>query len=146
MTYNGLKEILRKAFLLNVVGEIEDKARQLWLNPGTKEDIPENHLQSSWSRFLVFNYEKFGFNYISGKIDCCGVHFVFKKEGYDRLNVDVFVDHRTSLLYNSCLLKPHYTEDDFKGRKSISQLSHIIRNDKDFDRYLKNINKRFNLN
>jgi len=146
MTYNGLKEILRKAFLQNNVGEIENTVRELWLNPGTKRDIPEQHLQSSWSRFLVFNYEKYGFQYVSGKIDCCGVTLVFRKDGYDELLVNVFVDRVTSYLYNSCLLKPHYTLEHWEGRKSICQTANTVRNDKDFEQYIKRINKRFNLN
>jgi len=146
MTYEHFFLILRKSHPLNPADNVEIVAKDLWTNPGKSLSVAVQYLNSSDYRYLVFDYKAFGFEYIQGKVTCTGIELLFKKEGYDKLHVNVFYDPATLHIYNSCLLSPAFNLENYKGKKSFSQIANTVRNDKDFERYVKRINKRFNLN
>ena len=92
---------------------------------------------------LCFDWFAKGFSFVSGSVSCTGVEMVFKNDWFEEISVRPMYDYKKGNLYNTVLAKPKYTEKDWQGRKKISQSAHIVRSEKDLDRYFKKLFNKF---
>jgi hypothetical protein len=139
-----LERILNKVNIFKE-DELPGFVRSLYIDYTKSFDISEEHLLSPNINILKFDYKKYGFLYVDGKICCTGISLNFKKEGYDHLNVTVHYDPHKDELFNYALLHPIYKDFHWTGRRSIIQPANIIRSDKDFERYKRKIDAKFDV-
>jgi hypothetical protein len=136
---------LHKILQVGMFNSFEEKAyRRLYEPEYHTFYFNENQFQSN-TRFLVFNYKEFGFEYESGSISCCGVEIKLRSDKYNNILVSVGYDFLEKKLYNNILITPFYVASDFKGKRTIYQSAAKIYDSKDLTKYVKSINKRFNL-
>lgn len=103
---------------------------------------------SSYGRktgYLTFDYKALGLEFVSGEVSAGGIRITLKLDPYDRITISVD-SSRIHEIVNYVLILPQYTPENWEGRKSIRQVSNIVRNEKEFIRYKKRINKRFGIN
>jgi hypothetical protein len=139
-----LKKIVSKINILKKE-DVGSFVESLYIDYSKSFPITEEQILSKDSKFLLFDYRKHGFSYIDGKICCAGISMIFRKEGYSHLNVTVSYDKYKDDICNYALLVPVYKDCHWIDRKSIAQQANIIRSDKDFERYKKKIDKKFDV-
>lgn len=96
------------------------------------------------SGYLTFDYRVLGLEFVKGSVCGSGVSIDFKLSPYERINITVGYSISEGL-YNHVLITPKYEPEHYDGRKKISQVANIVRNEKEFIRYRKKIDKRFKL-
>jgi hypothetical protein len=148
MDYYRLKILIKNACPFTYSQEIVEK---IWNNPGKEViPIPENHLLDNNHRgmyhFLRFDYRRHHLEYVSGKIDCCGIEMNFKLEGYNRVRITTSYDAIKQEIVNYALIIPIYNDEHWIGKKSMTHIANIVRSDRDFIRYKHRIDKRFSNN
>lgn len=92
---------------------------------------------------ICFDWIENGFEFVEGSVSCTGIEIIFKNEWFRKISVFPMYEYRTGKIYNQVLAIPDYTENDRAGKKKITQSSHIVRSQKDLERYFKKLFKRF---
>jgi hypothetical protein len=106
-----------------------------------KHTIPTSYLK----RFLRFDFERHGFSCAEASVSCSGVRIKFSHKNYSFLSVSCEYDYGKRTFYNYALLVPNYKPEHWIGVKSIRQTANKITSDKDFEKYKKKIDKKFDI-
>lgn len=113
--------------------------------PVREQDLYNISSYGKKTGYLTFDYKALGLEFASGEVSAGGIRITFKLSPYDRIVVSVD-SSRIHEIVNYVLILPQYTSENWEGRKSIRQVSNIVRNEKEFIRYKKRIDKRFGIN
>lgn len=105
--------------------------------------INEDNLNTDLSKALTFDYKKHNLKYVEGSISSTGLNLIFKSDRFIKISVAVYLDYPKLVVYNSVLATPKYTDDDYKGKKSITHIANKIKSDKDLTKYFNKLYDRF---
>jgi hypothetical protein len=140
MNKEHLLKILKSAIEMPINGDFFNRlyAPEYFVQP-----IDENHLNTYGKKLLSFDYKSFGFEFVQGSISCTGVELRFKSNRFEKIIVNVFYDPDRKKCANTILAIPKHTENDWVGRKTISQRGHIIRSPKSLKQYIEKLYCQF---
>jgi hypothetical protein len=138
-----LRKILLKGLYENNNVEFDEVAFGKMYNPKYEDFLLDEVKLNRQTVFLVFDYKKFNFDFKSCKISCTGVEIRFSHKNYDTIICNVSYDAISRKLYNSLLIIPKYTMNDYMGRKTIKQSAKRVDNNNAVEKYIKSIHKRF---
>ncbi len=139
MNQSTLRKILQNGLITNLT---ESEFMRMYEPEYFDYPLTEAYIVEK-TKFLVFDYKAFEFRFKSASISCAGVHISFESNRFSEIRVSAQYDPFMKIIYNDVLIAPFYTTKDYKGRQTINQSSSRINNDKDLQKYIKRIYRRF---
>ena len=139
MTETHLKYI----FMECGISTDEKEFRRLYSPEYVTHKMTKQNFLNLNKKTLCFDWVENDFEFVEGRISCTGVEIIFKNDRFRKIMVYPSYDYTTGKIYNQVLAIPDYTEKDREGRNKIKQSGHIIRCQKDLEKYFKKLFNKF---